>query len=373
MKLIVVIPGFYPYSRNAGPSIYLHQLMCSLSKYLDVEVITSDKGRLQNEKYINKKKINNNYKIKYGRSVFKGFSFEMIKNIFKSFKDTEIIYYNSFFNFYLIFILFINLFFKKKIIISPRGQLMKNNILRRKTTFKFIFSYFINILNQKKITYIFSSEFEKKESKYILKSNNYNSKIIPNSLSLSNDLNNKFNIKKLNYSKKIQITTIARYSPEKNLEIIFDIAKKLPNYDFNIYGPYNKYSEKLIRKKKEMNIQNVFLNGYVNDLQKILLFKKTDIFLLTSTNENFANVILESIFFYRPVVVCKPSYWESVIKFNNVGHISKFDVKSICNNLKKVAQDYNKLKKRDFNNVIKIHQNENISKTFKAFIYELIN
>ena len=63
----------------------------------------------------------------------------------------------------------------------------------------------------------------------------------------------------------------------------------------------------------------------------------------------------------------------SVIKFNNVGHISKFDVKSICNNLKKVAQDYNKLKKRDFNNVIKIHQNENISKTFKAFIYELIN
>ena len=108
---------------------------------------------------------------------------------------------------------------------------MKNNILRRKTTFKFIFSYFINFLNQKKITYIFSSEFEKKESKYILKSNNYNSKIIPNSLSLYNDLNNKFNIKKLNYSKKIQITTIARYSPEKNLEIIFDIAK---NYQIMI-------------------------------------------------------------------------------------------------------------------------------------------
>ena len=88
------------------------------------------------------------------------------------------------------------------------------------------------------------------------------------------------------------IGTVARLSPEKNIDYILSIAKKIPNYLFVIVG---SGPQELVLKKriKDESIENIELVGYKSNVEDY--YKAFDGFLLTSKIEGTPISIIEAM------------------------------------------------------------------------------
>jgi glycosyltransferase involved in cell wall biosynthesis len=98
--------------------------------------------------------------------------------------------------------------------------------------------------------------------------------------------------KKLLREKKAVIGTVARMSPEKNIEYILKLATKMPDYSFVLVGdgPLLKSSRKYVEDK---GMDNVAFMGFQQDVHK--LYPNFDAFLLPSKMEGTPISILEAM------------------------------------------------------------------------------
>ena len=359
MKILVIIPSFYPYVENGGPIIYLNELFKKLSSNkLNITVLTSKYSYTNiNHKVKSKININKNYQIKYYPISFGKVSMKLCFSIIKEINKYDYVYFNSFFNVYLLIALLFN---KKKIFLSPRGQLIGENIKKKNHFIKYLFIKIINIF-YKKIFYIFSSNFEFINNLY---SKIYKYELIPNSASyepikVTQDIfrkKRKFKIKK--------ILTISRLSKRKNIDLILNAATLLKNFHFEIIGPDFGQLKQLFDQVEKNKLKNVTIIESLTPKQIRKKFVESYIFLLPSENENFGNVFLESILHFVPIITIKGSYWDEIIKQNNVGLSSKKCEKDIVLKIKKLDNLYATLRLNEFKNVQKIHNSEMISNKF---------
>ena len=115
MKILVVIPTFYPKIKMGGPIISLYNQLHDLSQRVYVEVITNQS---LNDKEIEKQKTNKyiNYDIRNYNLFY--FFYNLI-----SYKKFDVFYINSIFSLHSISFILIGTIFKK-IIISPKDRLI---------------------------------------------------------------------------------------------------------------------------------------------------------------------------------------------------------------------------------------------------------
>lgn len=104
-------------------------------------------------------------------------------------------------------------------------------------------------------------------------------------------------------------------NPRKNIQWIYEVAKKNPQKNFVIAGPFNK---NINRNKLFTNI--IFL-GYITDEEMAFLFTKCKAFLFPSIYEGFGIPPLEALYFKTKVLCanssCLPEIYEdSVVYFN---------------------------------------------------------
>jgi len=369
-KILVIIPSFYPFVFSAGPSIYLHKLfnfIASNNANIKFKVLTTNFGNEREAySYSNfEKNYQKNYKVFYSKINFKQLSFKMFSKILKEINNNDIVYFNSFFSIYLIFLNLIN-FKKKKIYISPRGQLIHNSVKKKNYILKLIFILLTNFL-KKNITLVFSCQHEKIESsKY---TNKFHSIIIPNSSVFDKIEFKQPNFKKLTNKDKINILTITRLSKRKNVDLIIESANitKSKNYIFTIAGPDYGEKKHLESEINKNNLKNVNLLGFVNESQKDELFANTDIFLLPSENENFGNIFLESIYYYKPIIFLKDSPWNEINSINKVGISINKSVKEINNAINTIINSYEDFDYENFQKVQKNFSKENVSKIFLSY------
>ena len=363
-KILVIIPSFYPNVENGGPIIHLHNLFkITSNKNLKIDIFTTNKNfEGKNKLFKNKITIKKNYTIFYYKINFSKFSLSLIKSIFLNINRYDYIYYNSFFDLYLLSTLFSS---KKKIFLSPRGQLMINNIFQKKFILKKVFLFLVNRFNNK-IKYIFSSQIEANDSKKVI-TDSVNYTILPNSSSFRAIKINKnyFNMKIKN--KRKIILTISRLSKRKNIDLIIQTAKLFKNSDeyiFHIYGPDFGEKDKLNDFIKMNNLNNIQIKESLNEKEIINKFKKSFIFLLPSQNENFGNVFLESLQCFVPIITLEDSYWVKYLKQKKIGEYCKHSAISIKNKILKINSYYHNLNMNDFEYVQNIHHPKSISNKF---------
>jgi len=151
------------------------------------------------------------------------------------------------------------------------------------------------IVENKKIKIIILSEHMKKLLKKSYKKINANIFVVKPGI----------NLKKFKPGKKktIDVLSVVRIDPAKNLLAFLRVAKKLKKVRFNIVGGGpSKY--KLVNFIRENKIKNIKLLGKKKNV--VSYYKKSKVFVLSSKYESFGLVLLEAMASRLPCIAFKP-------------------------------------------------------------------
>ena len=256
------------------------------------------------------------------------FSF-FLKNQMHKLINTDVVHLSSLFFKPTLIYLLLCLFLSKRIIISPRGELYKTALLRKKW-FKIIYLKIIKIF-QEAIEFHSTNNYETKLIKrYFPKAKNIVE--IPNFIELS-DLKRTI--------VKNQFLYLGRINPIKNIHILIKAFRQLPveqktKFSIIIAGEallnYEKvYLNELVECINKLKLNNsIKLIGGIYGAEKQILLSESYCVVLPSKSENFGNVILEALCQGVPVIVSKNAPWEIIAEYN-AGYWVEPTIKSIKN------------------------------------------
>lgn len=348
IRITHVIPSFFPAIKYGGPNINLHYLSIEMSKYQIVKVFTTDKSL--NSKYANKIiNYNSNYSAIYCKlfnnkksKVYFSFSF-ILKYLF-NIKHTDIIHIHTLFQFPCFYALFCNFFFKKKLFISLRGTFSIKTL--NSSFYRKVFKKIITIIFKiQKPTFLFTSNIELNEFKYVLNLKNFKYYILPNGTNLKIQSSN---AKKFN-KNFIRLIYFGRLDKKKNIIQVLNQMSGHKSLYLDIYSFNNdlKYFKKVKEKIKTLNLnERVFFKGSIQS--KSFFFNDIhnyDFAIFLSESENFCNSALEAMMSGVPVILNKnigiTDYFEEnkdyimINKFNDFPEIL-YDLNNIkIKNIKK--------------------------------------
>lgn len=316
MKIFISVGIFYP-SQIGGPSNTLYWICKELIyKGFEVYVITSDLGITNNQikrnTWIKLDGINVIYYKKLGKLNLIRMTLESLKLS----KKCNALILSSFFYKPNILLALMGLFTNKNIIWSSRGELFSAAINKNK--FKLVFIKFIKLFFKNKVIFHGTSKEEVDRLKHYLGAK-AKVALIPNFLELPSKIEYK------NDSSEKYILYIGRINPIKAIDnLIFGLTKSkyflYSNYKLFIAGDkkgnYYNYLSNLIFKLDLQN--NVIFLGQIENKEKQILFSKAKATFLVSHSENFGNVIIESLSQGTPVVASKGTPWKGLDN-NNAG------------------------------------------------------
>lgn len=351
-NILFTIGSFYPLQKG-GPDNSVYWLTKELSKKsnLKITVLSFYYSKYSNLYKAHKFKPNIKNKdaslniLYFKYFLIRIFSFAFIKFLIFDLKKYEFVVINSFFlkSNWLI-ALFCNIY-NIPFSLSTRGEL-ERGALNTGPNYKFFFVKLIKFFFYRNLSLIFStSSIEKKYNTFFFKE--ISNIIIPNYFRI--DI--KPNIKKI---QKKNFLYLGRIHPKKNLELTIIsfrnfINKNESKDNLYIYGDgeprYIKFLKKLV--KTNSLEKRVIFKGPIYNKKKYLLFYKFKALVLISKSENFANVVMESLYFGTDVIISNKLPWPK----------KKFIYKVSLNNINEIE------------NTFKILSNKNVYHSYSASQY----
>lgn len=146
--------------------------------------------------------------------------------------------------------------------------------------------------------------------------------------------------------QKIRFVFLSRIDPKKGLELLFKgLSMVTFPYELTIAGPYKEeYLEQLKALTREYGIEaHITWVGPVYGDAKFKLLRDHDVMVLTSYNENFANIVIESLAMGTPVLISNMVGLSTYISDNKLGWISGIDPVNIKETLEQVYAEKGKL------------------------------
>lgn len=339
-KILIFARYFKPAFKAGGPIKSIENILNLYGDKYDILLVTGNKD-IDNIIFKNvifnrilKKK---NFKILYLGQRKTGYSnFKKIINTF----NPDTIYLNSFFDYeFSIKIAILNrIFFKKKIIISPRGELFKR-ALKIKKIKKKVFLFLSNILKIYHDTiFQVNSAKEKNELLKIYFLRFKKIEIVP---VLYSELKS-IKIRNLSLDRKIfKILYVSRIVENKNLDFCLSVLENLNiKANFKIIGPIEDKKYWSMCRKKIFNLNKNIKINYLghkknNYINKIM--KKSHCLFLPSKFESFGHIIFESLSNGLPVIISTNTPWQNLKK-------KKIGASLPLSNIKKFVDEINYLK-----------------------------
>lgn len=185
--------------------------------------------------------------------------------------------------------------------------------------------------------------------------------IIPNPL-----MNSQIPILNFEEDRRNVIIMVCRVKPQKNVKMMVDainlIKEELGDYTVEIYGDGNLYRDNLIKRTKELGIDNIVkFMGSSNNIYDIM--KKSKIYVSTSDYEGISNTMLEALAIGLPSIVtdCPIGGAKMFINNNENGILIPVgDSKRLADELIRLIKD-EELQRRLSSNSIRIREKLDIS------------
>ena len=339
MKILHVTPSYKPAYVYGGPIESIARLcegLAAAGHTVDV-LTTAANGNIELDVPIGKQVVVEGVKVTYFNRLTKDhthISPTLWNYLRRCCQSYDIVHIHSWWNILVIVAALICHFRKVKTVISPRGMLSDYIIKATKETTKKYLHSLIGRNALSKAYFHATAESEYKECTQLIPG--WEGFTLPNILSLP-DLEI---VKKDN--KVFTLIFLSRIHPKKGIELLFEAIKDLPfDLMLRIAGTGEEtYIEKLKAKSIELKIdKNIEWVGWKNRNEKYVDLMQADLFTLTSFNENFANVVIESLHMGTPVLISEQVGLSSFIREKDLGWISSLNVESIKTNLTAAFKD----------------------------------
>jgi glycosyltransferase involved in cell wall biosynthesis len=139
---------------------------------------------------------------------------------------------------------------------------------------------------------------------------------------------------------------LSRIEEKKGLELLFEALRDLNiNWTLTIAGSgEERYVTSLKELVEQFNLQNqIKWIGQVDNSVKFKLLSENDLMILTSYNENFANVVIESLSVGTPVLISNQVGLATYVTENELGWVCDLTIESIQ---EEILTAYNNAAKR---------------------------
>lgn len=229
-----------------------------------------------------------------------------------------------------------------RIIISPRGMLCQYIFNSGKTRTKKWIHRLIGKRALAKSVFHATAESEYEECMQLI--DGWKGFLIPNILKLPDTSVQR------TVNPVFTLLFLSRIHAKKGLELLFEALVDLPfHIRLKIGGTGDKsYVDELRKCAVSLGVdQNIEWLGWRNREQKFNDLMESDCMVLTSQNENFANVVIESLHVGTPVIISDKVGLAPFVRSNNLGWVTSLEVHAIR---KSIIDAYQDLSKRDFVN-----------------------
>nr|WP_315423722.1 glycosyltransferase [uncultured Pedobacter sp.] len=270
------------------------------------------------------------------------------KEILQSQNSKLIIHIHSWWNLVSVLSCLVAKWYKIPVVLSPRGMLTTYTFGNRNSFFKRCIH---KVMGNQLLKYCHihaTSNQEKRDVSAIVTPKSI--RIVSNlvklpskELTIENEISDNKNQK--NFFK---IIFLSRIEEKKGLELLFE-ALSLINFPWQltIGGTGNDdYTRSLKEKAENLKLSDrIIWLGLVSNENKFNLMAEHDLTALTSYNENFANVIVESLGVGTPVLISKFVGLADYVADKNLGWITGLDIEEIKTGIIQAYQDVEKRKK----------------------------
>jgi len=321
MKILCVIPYYYPALQYGGPIASVHGLNKALVENgIDVTVYTTNIG-IETEVPVDKEVDINGVKVVYFRlsrifgfaiDLSWQFSIEMAKALRRNISKFDLVYINGLWNYPAAISCYYSRHYNKPYIVAPRGMLYRYT-MGKKAWKKWPYYQLISKRDMQCASAIHYTTRDEAQQCHTRLHLNNTALIIPNGVDVSAFIHLPESERlKARYpvleAKKV-ILFMSRLSWKKGLDILVKafamLAKDRNDTHLLIVGPdEGGYEKKIRRWLKDEGVQDkATFTGMLKGDEKLNALAGSDLFVLPSYSENFGMVVVEAMSCNLPVII----------------------------------------------------------------------
>ena len=350
MRVIHITPAYKPAYIYGGPTVSISLLCEKLSiRNPNLIVFTTTANGVHDFHSDENITLVDKVKVIYFKRILKGrihLSLSLIKSIYTSTSKEDVYHIHSWWNATAIISALSGIVRGNKVILSPRGMLTPYSIVSSQSLVKRTFQALIGAWILKQCFLHVTSEKEKCDVLQLL--NHKKITVIPN---LADDRNCKTSQLRNSTPNTFDILFFSRIDKKKGLEILFAALSQVGFlWNLTIAGSGDDtYVSYLKSEAEKLKISDrISWIGFVSIKDKEKIFASHDLLVLFSHNENFANVIIESLATGLPVAISNNVGLASFIAEQDLGWVSENELPHIIKALESAFSD---IEKRNLINV----------------------
>ena len=342
MKILQISPSYKPAYVYGGPIESVAMLcegLAAAGHEVDMFTTTAN-GETTLEVTPDATVMVDGVKVTYFRTLTKDPTFispALWRRLFAEVKNYDIVHIQSWWNILVIVSAVICHFRGVKVVVSPRGMLSDYIFNSGQRKAKRLIHRFGGLNALTKSHFHATAEAEYRECIKLIPG--WKGFVAPNILTLPEvPLEPRYN-------EIFTLVFLSRIHPKKGLEILFEAISKL---DFNIIlkiagSGEEEYIKQLKKLAGELKISSqIEWLGWRSRGDKFHEFMHADLFVLVSHNENFANVVIESLHMGTPVLISEEVGLSDFVTKKDLGWVTTFNAEEVKDELAKAYFDKNK-------------------------------
>ncbi|WP_448701057.1 XrtY-associated glycosyltransferase XYAG1 [Mucilaginibacter sp. AW1-3] len=342
MKSLHIVPCYKPAYKYGGPvnSVSkLCELLIENGTYVKV-LTTTGNGREELDVETGKELMVDGVPVIYFKRYTKNNTFispGLWRYLYRNVNEYDMVHIHTWWNILVLVSAMICYFKGAKVIISPRGMLCDYIFNGNNSFIKKCIHLFIGKSLLKRSRFHATAVMEYDECEALIPG--WDGFIVPNILPLTGPP-----IQKVP-NEVFTIAFLSRIDPKKGLEYVFEAMARLQaEVKLKVYGSGDPdYITDLKQLAKKLNIERkVEWMEWQGADTKFKQLMQADICILTSYNENFGNVIVESLYMGTPVLITDMVGLSSFVKANDLGWITPLDINLISNTILQATLDVEK-------------------------------
>jgi glycosyltransferase involved in cell wall biosynthesis len=349
MKILHIIPTYKPATGYGGPIVSIGLLCENLVKYADCDVtVAATNANVKADLPVHSRTpvLVDGVKVYYFRRItpdHSQLSPSLLWWFWRNMKQFDAIHIHSWWNLTVLCATTLCLLRGVKPVFSPRGMLSSFSLTGR---FKPVFQQFIGKKLLKNTFLHATSAQEAAECSAMIP--NWKHQNLPNFLDLRSGKNsvgevpNSADVANIgNDNAPLRLLFLSRIHPKKGIELLFDALAEVPfEWSLTMAGDGDlAYLEELKKRAEKLHISlNINWLGWINTSERWAIFEQSDLLVLPSYNENFANVVIESLAVGTPVLVSKYVGLSDYVLAKNLGWVCDTTVESIRDALTNIEQ-----------------------------------